>query len=57
MVRSMKEVCVKDKIYLIDVDNNTERTSVAEYNAWTKSLRMFSRSFEPLREYIPYNTA
>ena len=57
MVRSMKEVCVKDKIYLIDVDNNTERTSVAEYNARTKSWGMFSRSFEPVREYIPYNTA
>ena len=51
-VRSDKKVCViKDRIYIIGLDDRTKLTNVAEYNAQTNIWRIVSGSFQPVQDY------
>ena len=51
-VCSKKKVCaIKDRVYVIGVDDDTKWTNVAEFNTRTSSWRMLE-SFEPVWYYI-----
>ena len=51
-VCSKKKVCaIKDRVYVIGVDDGTKWTNVAEFNTRTSSWRMLE-SFEPVWDYI-----